>query len=453
MQQFLKTCILFSISVFALAFTINAQTNVIDEVIWVIGDEAILKSDVEEQRIRMQYEGTKIEGDPNCVLPEEMAVQKLLLHQAKIDSITASSSNVNSQVEYRINYFISQIGSKEKMEEYFGKNISELKEELREVVENQMIAQQVQQKIIGNIKATPSEVRNYYTKLSEDEKPVIPAKAEVQIITIEPQISTQETEEIKTRLRGFRERIESGEIDFSTLAILYSEDTESAKRGGELGFVGRGMLLPEFATVAFNLNDPKKVSQIVETEYGFHIIQLIEKRGDRINVRHILLKPKVSLEEKTAALAKLDTIAEKIRYGKQTFEEAVIAHSSDKNTKMNAGLMANQKTGDSKFEYQDLPQEVARVVNTLNVNEISVPFVMKNSSEKEVCAIVKVKSKTKAHVANLNDDYQEIKDALTEIKGKEAFDKWIGDKQKDTYISIKDGWQNCDFTYPGWIKK
>lgn len=438
---------------FVLTLSVIAQNNVIDEVIWIIGDEAILKSDVEGQRIRMQYEGTKIDGDPNCFIPEELAIQKLLLHQAKTDSITASVSSVNSQVEQRINYFISQIGSKEKLEEYFGKNIISLKEEMREMVEQQMIAQQMQEKIIGNIKLTPSEVRNYYTQLPKDQVPVIPAKVEVQIIALEPKIAIEEIESIKTKLREFKERVESGSINFSTLAILYSEDTESAKRGGELGFTGRGMLVPEFATVAFNLNDPKKVSQIVETEYGYHIIQLIEKRGDRINCRHILLKPKVSLIEQTAALAKLDSIANNIRNGKQSFEDAVTQFSSDKKTRMNAGLMANPETGNSKFQYKDLPQEMGKIVNELNAGEISEPFIYTNSSGKQVCAILKVKSKTKTHMANLNDDYQEIKDALLAIKSQEKLDAWIANKQKETYIKIKDGWDNCNFKYPGWVKR
>lgn len=430
----------------------KAQTNVIDEVIWIVGDDAILKSDVEQQRIRMQYEGTKTVGEPNCTIPEEIAIQKLLLHQAKIDSITANESNISSQVEQRINYFISQIGSKEKMEEYFGKNMTTIKSELHTVIQDQMIAQQMQQKIVGDIKLTPSEVRNYYTQLPKDAIPVIPAKVEVQIITIEPKIPQEEIDAVKAKLRGFKERIENGSSDFSTLAILYSEDTESAKHGGELGFMGRGMLVPEFSTVAFNLNDPKKVSRIVETEYGFHIIQFIEKRGDRLNCRHILLKPKMSLKDKNDALARLDSIAGSIRSGKETFDEAVTKFSSDKKTRMNAGLMANPQTGSSSFELQDLPPELAKTVNTLNVGEISKPFIMTNSSGKEVCAVAKVKNKSKTHVANMNEDFQSIKDALKAKKGEKILNDWIDKKQKEVYIKINDDWKDCNFKHPGWIK-
>ena len=442
---------IFTFLLLAFTFSLNAQNNVIDEVIWIIGDDAILKSEVEEQRIRMQYEGIKIDGDPNCVIPEEIAIQKLLLHQAKIDSIVESPSSINQQVEHRLNHFISQIGSKEKMEEYFGKNMVTLREELAEIIEQQMIAQRVRQKIIGDTRVTPSEVRSFFAKLPQDEIPIIPAKVEVQIITMEPTVSVQETERVKAMLRGFKERVEAGEIDFSTLAILYSEDTETARRGGELGFVGRGMLVPEFANAAFNLNDPKRVSQVIETEYGFHLIQLIEKRGDRINVRHILIKPKVLLSEKAEALEKLDTIAKNIRSGRMTFEEAVIQYSADKNTRMNAGIMANPMTGDSRFELKDLPQDIAKVVSNMEIGDVSKPFIL-NDSGKEVMAIVKVRGKWPTHVANLNDDFQDIRNALLEERGQQEFERWIARKQKETYIYIKEGWRNCEFRFPGWIK-
>lgn len=431
---------------------IGAQNNIIDEVAWIVGDDAILKSDIEEQRLRALYEKIEIQGNPYCVIPEELAIQKLLLHQAKIDSITVAENTVNQQVEQRIEFFISQIGSKERLEQYFNKNIFVLREDLKEMIEEQMIAQQMKQKIVGDIKLTPSEVRNFYNELPQEILPVIPAKTEIQLITIEPTVSKQEIESVKEKLREFKERIESGSIEFSTLAVLYSEDPESAKRGGELGFMGKGMLVPEFANVAFNLNDTKKVSRIVETEFGFHIIQLVEKRGDKFNFRHILLKPKVSFVEKSKAMSKLDSIAENIRLEKETFEQAVLSYSFDKKTKMNAGLMANPQTGDSKFENKDLPLEISTQIKNMNVGEISKPFIMKNSSGKEVCAIIKVKSKTKTHTANLNEDYQIIKEALQKQKSEELFKNWILNKQKETYVKINDNWNNCVFRYPGWNK-
>lgn len=438
------------------SFTLSAQTenNIIDEVIWVVGDESILRSQVEEQRLRAQYEGTPIEGDPYCVIPEQMAIQKLYLHQATLDSIVVSESSVNTQVESRLNYFISQIGSKEKMEEYFRKNTTELREEIRDMIRDQQIIQQMQQKLIGDIKSTPAELRRFVNKLPEDSIPTVPSEVEMQIVSFEPPVPMEETNRIKERLREFTDRVQTGGTEFSVLARLYSEDTESAKRGGELGFMGRGQLVPEFATVAFNLTDPKKVSRIVQSEFGYHIIQLIEKRGDRINCRHILLKPRISITEKENAIHKLDSISNLIRSEKITFEQAVLSFSQDKNTVMNAGLMLNQKSGTSKFEYQDLPPEIAKTVYEMNVGEISKPFSMIDpASNKEVVAVVKVKSKIGNHKANMTDDYQMLKTFYESKKKEEFLNSWIAKKQKETYISIDPAWQNCKFQYKGWIKE
>ena len=442
------------LSLISMAIGLHAQKNIIDEVIWIVGDEAILRSEVEEQRIRAQYEGTPIQGDPYCVIPGQIAINKLFLHQAVLDSIEVSESTVMNQVENRLNFFISQIGSKEKMEEYFRKNTPALREDLRVMFRDQMIIQQMQQKLVGDIKSTPADVRRFFNNLPEDSIPMVPAQVELQIISFEPPVPIEEINRVKERLRDFTERVNSGTTDFSVLARLYSEDTESAKRGGELGFMGRGQLVPEFSAVAFNLTDPKKVSRIVQSEFGFHIIQLIEKRGDRLNCRHILMKPRVSLEYKNQAIQKLDSIAGEIRNGKITFEKAVMNYSLDKNTAMNAGLMLNEKSGTSKFEYQDLPQEVAKIVYGMNVGEVSKPFSMISpQTNKEVVAIVKVKSKTENHRANLTDDYQMLKNYYEGIKREEFIKNWIVKKQRETYISIDPKWQNCEFQYPGWIKK
>lgn len=430
-----------------------AQQNIIDEVIWIVGDEAILRSEVEQQRLRAQYEGTPISGDPYCVIPERIAIQKLYLHQAQLDSIQPNESTVMNNVDMQMNYFITQIGSREKMEEYFGKNIVAIREETREMLRNNQIIQQMQQKLVEHIKSTPADVRRFYRTLPEDSIPIVPAQVELQIISFQPPIPPSEIEAVKDRLRSFTERVHSGTTDFAILARLYSEDTESAKRGGELGFRGKGNFVPEFANVAFNLSDPKRVSRIVETEYGFHIIQLIEKRGDRINSRHILLKPKVSLDDTNKAIKRLDSIANEIRTGKMTFEQGVIYFSQDKNTAMNAGLMLNQASGTSKFEYKDLPQEIAKVVYSMNVGEISQPFVMIDpQSNKEVVALVKLKSKVETHKANLTDDYQLLKNFYEESKKAEFLKNWIAKKQRETYISIDPAWQKCEFEFPGWIK-
>ena len=468
----------------ALCFSVpvKAQDNVVDEIVWVVGDEAILKSDVEKAWRDLQVEEQKLNGDPYCIIPEQMAVQKLFLHQAALDSITVNESQVLQYVEQRINTAISQIG-KEKLEEYFNKPVAQIREEWRNSVREQKIVEEMQKKIVGDIKLTPSDVRRFYSKLSQDSLPYIPTTVEVEIITIEPKISLQETDMIKEKLRNFTDRINKGEVDFATLARLYSEDTESAKRGGDLGFLGKGVLDPEFATVAFSLNDPKKVSRIVQSEYGYHIIQLIEKRGDRINVRHILLKPKVSAGEIKETTAKLDSIANDIRAEKftigsaaayfntplfadvrndvrskkLTFEDAATYFSYDKDTRNNNGLMVNRNErsdnyGTSRFEMQELPPEAGKVVANMKVGEISRPFTMINSKQKEVVAIVRLKSRIEGHKANISDDYTTLKAIVENRKREEILNNWVSKKQKETYIRINDNWKNCDFQRDGWIK-
>ena len=432
--------------------TLMAQDNVIDEVIWIVGEEAILRSEVEEERLRAQYEGQSIAGDPYCVIPEQLAVQKLFLHQAELDSIEVNESSVSSQVDMRMNYYISQIGSKEKMEEYFRKSSSEIREEMMTMVRNQMIIQQMQSKLTENISPTPAEVRRYYNALPQDSIPMVPAQVEVQILSIEPAVPLEETERIKSRLREFTERVHTGNADFSMLARLYSEDVESAKRGGELGFVGKGQLVSEFADVAFNLTDPKRVSRIVQTEYGYHIIQLVEKKGDRINCRHILLKPRISSDDKVRAIGRLDSIRTLVVDSGMTFEVAVAKFSEDKSTVMSGGLMTNMNTGASKFEYQDLPPEIAKQIYTLKEGDVSLPFVMiDRTKNKEICAIVRLKTKRDVHKANLVDDFQVIREMYEQKLRVDLIEKWIRQKQNEIYVSIDPAWRGCDFQYPGWV--
>lgn len=440
-----------SIILSLMALMLSAQDNVIDEVVWVVGDEAILKSEVESERMRAQLEGRRFDGDPYCVIPEELALQRLYLNQASIDSIEANESDVMAQVEYQLNDYVNNMGSREKVEEYFDMPFMKIREQLRETFHKMLTMQMMQKELMSNIKVTPAEVRRYFKNLPSDSIPYIPTQVEVQILTIEPKIPLEEIDRIKGRLREFTERINSGETSFSTLARLYSEDKGSAMYGGEMDFMGKGQFVPEFANVAFNLNDPNKVSKIVETEFGFHIIQLIEKRGDRIKTRHILLKPQVAEEDLMDALGRLDSIADDIRANKFTFEEGVSLFSSDKDTRMNDGLLPNSRTGTARFEMQDLPQEIARVVNTMNVNEISKPFIMINAKGKEVCAIVKLKSRIKGHKATLTEDFQAMKNIVMQKKRAEKLDKWIREKQKSTYVRINEKWRNCEFKYPGWI--
>lgn len=442
--KLISLAILFSV-------TLQAQNNVIDEVVWVVGDEVILKSQVEEQYRNMQYERQKIEGDPYCFIPEQMAVQKLFLHQASIDSIYADDSQVSQEVEGRINYFIANIGSKEKVEEYFKKPMPELKELLTEMIRDQSVVQEMQRSLVSGIKVTPTEVRRYYDEMPKDSIPFIPMKVEVQILKLHPFIPQEEIDNIKARLRDYTDRVLSGETEFSTLAILYSEDPGSARQGGETGFAGKAQWVEPFAKAAFSLSDPKKVSKIVETEFGYHILQLIEKKGDMVNVRHILLKPKLSLTEKNKSLAKLDSISTDIEKGEFTFEQAVLALSQDKDTRNSKGLMVNPATGNSRFEMSELPQEIAREISKMKEGDISKPFIMMDPKMgREVAVMVRLKNRIEGHKANISDDYQQIKAIVENQKKGEFIEEWIKEKQKTTYVKIKEGWQKCDFKYDGW---
>jgi len=435
-----------------------AQENVIDEVVWVVGDDAILRSDVESQRLYLQNEGQKLDGDPYCVIPERMAIQKLYLNQAKIDSIEVNENQVIQATDQWVNMAINQIGSKEKLEEYFNKKLSQIKDERKDMVREQQTEQQMQHKLVGDVKLTPAEIRKYYNQLPKDSLPIIPTTVEVEIVTMEPKIPFEETDAIKARLRKFAEQISSGEYEFSTLARLYSEDPGTATKGGELGFTGKAMLAPEFANVAFNLNDPKKVSQIVQTEYGYHIIQLIEKRGDRINCRHILLKPKVSEKELRASISRMDSLYADISDKKFSFEDAATFVSADKETRNNKGLMVNKNEssgnyGTPKYEMEELPQEVGKVVYNMKVGEISKPFTMISDKQKEVVAIVKLKNRITQHKANLTDDFQAMKGVVENQKREQLLHDWVVKKIKTTFVRISEGWRNCDFQYPGWIKE
>lgn len=448
----IRSILLALLAVMAVDAAAQSQNNVVDEVIWVVGDEAILRSDVETARMEGQQMGQRWDGDPYCVIPEQLAIQKLFLHQASIDSVEVSDSEVFQQVDRRIAYYVQNIGSREKVEEYFGKTMTQIREQLYNLVRDDEMTSQVRHSLVKNIKVTPAQVRRYFKDLPEDSIPFIPTKVECQIITRNPVIPQEEIDRVKDELRGYTERVNSGSAQFSTLALLYSEDKASAQNGGELGFSGRAALVPEFANVAFNLTDPKSISKIVETEYGFHIIQLIEKRGDQVNCRHILRKPRVTTDALQQCINDLDSITAEINKGLYTFDACVGIVSYDKDTRNNFGLMVNGQDGTSRFEIKDLPAEVARAVAGLKVGEISKPFIMVNDKGKEVVAMVKLKSRVNGHRATMADDYQAMQDVVVDKLSEEKIEQWIREKQKTTYIHINDDWRNCEFKYPGWIK-
>lgn len=440
--------------------------SVVDEVIWVVGDEAILKSEVEVTRIQAAMEGVRWKGDPDCAIPEQLAVQKLFLHQAAIDSIEVTENEVAQAIEQRIDYMIQQTGSREKLEEYKKQSLSQIRQSMHDDLRDQMMIQRMKEKLVKEIQVTPAEVRRYFRDLPLDSIPFVPTEVEVQIVTNTPRISIEEINRVKDELREYTERVNSGETSFQTLARLYSEDPGSRRAGGELDYTGRGMLDPAFAAVAFNLTDPKKISKIVESEFGFHIIQLVDKRGDKIKVRHILRKPVVSDSAVNASIAFLDTIADNLRNGVLpkklegfytgtfTFEDAATILSDDKDTRNNRGLMSNRSENGqtSRFQLQDLPPEVARVVDKMEVGQISDAFSMVNSQGKTVCVIAKLKSRTEGHKATITEDFQVMKNIVLEKRREQVIHDWVVNKIRNTYVHVNDNYRNCQFEYEGWVK-
>ncbi len=447
---------LLSIAAILSAISLWAATpgNVIEEVAWMIGDEPIYRSDIERMYQDMQSERVPVQGDPYCIIPEQIAIERLFLHQADLDTIEVQESMVQVQLDQQMNYLINNLGSREKVEQYFRKPFPEIREYYAENIRNRSRIQQVRSKLTEDIKVTPGDVRRYFDALPTDSVPFMPLQVEVQLLTLNPQIPRQEIDDVKARLRDYADRVTRGESEFSILAVLYSEDPGSAPRGGEMGFMGRGQLVPEFAAVAFNLNDPKKVSKIVETEYGFHIIQLIEKRGDRINARHILLRPKVAEKDLTDALARLDSVRVDIVDRKYfTYEEAVRHISQDKDTRLSNGVMVNQENGTTRFQMSELPQEVAKAVAELQPGEISQPFIMRDPKrDREIVAMVKLTNRIDAHQANMADDYQTIKNMYENAQREEIITKWLQNKIKDTYVRIEEGWRGCDFKHK-WVQQ
>lgn len=449
-----RTCVLlFSLLCFTL-YTM-AQSNVIDEVVWIVGDEAILRSDVERQRLEM---GGALNGNPYCVIPEQLAIQKLFLQQADLDSIYVEDSEVNNYVEQDFNDKVMRAGSTEKLEEYMRMSATQIREELFDIYKSRLIVRDVHKSLTADVKVTPAEVRRYFKDLPEDSLPLIPTQVEVQILVQQPRIPQEEIDRLKAELRDYTERVTSGTTSFATLARLYSEDNASARQGGELPYMGKGELDPAFANVAFSMTEPNKVSKIVQSEFGYHIIQLIDKRGDKVKCRHILKHPRVAQADIDTAMAHLDSIASDIRREVVTFDNAVLLASDDKDTRNNHGILTNRKETDertSRFEMSELSTlspELARVVDTLEVGEISKPFEMVNAKGMTVCAIARLKSRVKSHRAHISEDFQVLKAVVENKKSEEIIANWIREKQKSIYVRINEDWRDCEFQYPGWIK-
>jgi peptidyl-prolyl cis-trans isomerase SurA len=427
-----------------------AQDTLIDGVVAVVGGNVILKSDIESQYLQMRSEGS-ITGSATrmkCSILDNILFQKLLVHEAGVDSLTATDAQVDSEMDRRMRYFISQAGSPEELEKFYGKSIIQIKEELREIIREQLLADQERKKITDNVTVSPAEVKAFYKKIPKDSLPDIPSEVEVGMIVKTPVIGDAEKQLVEDRLKEFRTRVLKGD-DFATLAVLYSEDPGSASKGGELGMFQRGTMRPEFEAAAFKLK-PGEVSDVVQTEDGYHIIQLIERRGEYINVRHILLQPKVSQADLNRAKIFLDSVSTLVATKKITFEAAVQKFSDDP-SKNNGGMLVNPQTGNAQFRMNELDPKVFFVIDKLKKGEISAAAKWDERGKVQFRSYY-LKERTDPHKADLSKDYQQVYGWTLNKKQDDAIQAWIEDKRKSTYIYIADPYSGCDFGRT-WVTK
>lgn len=434
-------------------FTTNAQNEgiILDQVIAIVGGNIVLQSDLEVQYEQYRLQNGVQGNDPEarCGILEQMVYQKLLLNQAELDSVEVTDGQVESELDRRLRYYISMMGSQEKFEEFYQKTVVEFKEEFRPQIREQMRVESVQQTLTKDIKITPSEVRSFYKEIPKDSLPFINSEVKLSQIVKLPPVNQEEIERVKNRLQEIRYRVLNGE-NFATLAILYSEDPGSAKKGGELGLFGRGEMYPEFEATAFTV-EKGKVSDIVKTEAGFHILQLIERRGEYVNVRHILMRPKVSPLDLAIAKVELDSIADLIDEEKYTFDEAVVEFSEDP-SKNNGGLLINPMTGTSLFESDQLDPKVFFVIDKLEVSDISAPVQFQTEDGKDAYRLLYLIERTEPHQANLVQDYDKMQNWALEKKKQEGLEKWVNEKVENTYISIHDDYDGCEFSAEWLIK-
>lgn len=427
-----------------------AQDKIIDQIVAVVGSNIILKSDVESMYIQQQAQGIVSDGDMKCEILEDFLVEKLLLAEAELDTtIEVSDNQINQSLDQRMQYFVQHLGSEKAVEDYFKKPITQIKADLEEVIRNQSMTSQMQNKIIDKVQVTPSEVRYHFRNLKNEDIPMVESQVEYAQITVFPPISLEEENRIKARLREFKKRVEDGE-NFATLAVLYSEGP-SAVNGGELGYMGRAQLDPNYASVAFNLKGDR-VSNVVKSEFGYHIIQLVDRKGEQVNTRHIILKPKATEKAMEEAKERLDSLSNFIRKEDLSFSDAAMRYSFDKNSRNSGGVVINPQSMSTKWKKEELDPDVSKVLDGLKVNEISDPFKTIDDKQRTVYKIVKLVDKIDQHRANLKEDYQMLSDLYLQKKQEEELHKWISEQQAKTYITIDDTYVNCNFKFKGWIK-
>ena len=428
-----------------------AQHTNLDRIVAVIGDEIILWSDLESQVKQAKMDGDDLGQNPYCAVLEELMFQKLLVHQAEVDSLEVKDETVDAELDSRINYFVAQIGSKEKFEEYYGKSTEKFKDDFREVVRDRMKSQQMQQKITGSIKITPKEVREFFYAIPKDSIPFIGSKVEVAHLVKMPKVPVEEKLKIKAELNLIRAQILAGEESFCSAALFKSKDPGTAANCGEFEFVRRGDFVPEFDAVAFSMQE-NTISEVFETPYGYHILQLLERRGDLYRGRHILMIPEVTNAQMAKASMRLDSVYSLIHTNKILFDDAVKTFSDDDETKLNGGKILNQLTGDSRFEMNQLDRQLFVTVDKMNVGDVSEPVFYTTDDKKQGIRIIKLLTRSEPHVANLKDDYPRISDAALSDKKNKAILKWIKSKTNSMFVWIENDYINCPFKYD-WIKK
>ncbi len=429
-----------------------AQDKVIDQIVAIVGGNIILKSDIENATISQQAQGITTEGDMKCEVLEDYLINKLLVAEAEMDTlITVTPSQVNNQMDQQMQMYLQHFGTESAVEAYFNKPIAQVKSEMQEAIREQSLAQQMRSKIVENVTVTPSEVRYYFRNLDKEQIPTIPTQYEYGQITMQPQIELEEQNRVKAKLREIKKRIENGS-SFEAMAVIYSEDPGSAKDGGRLPYMGRAQLDQEYAATAFNLKGDK-ISNVVQSAFGYHIIQLIDKQGGKVATRHILMKPKVSVEAREEAYNRLDSLATLIRKNEIGFEQAATMFSYDKNSRNNGGLAINPNTMSSKFAVEELDGDISKVITKMNLNEISQPFeTIDPENQQTVYKIVKLTNKIDAHKADLQNDYQVLADLYLAKKKEDVLQKWIAEQQAQTYIRIDNTYANCNFKFDNWIK-
>lgn len=432
--------------------SIRKQEFVVDQVIGVVGSKVLKLSDVEvgaNQAKAQSYES--VSGNIRCEIFENELREKLLVNQAMLDSLPISDAQVEARLTETLNNYIAQIGSTEKLEKYFNKSMSDIKDDLRKSLRDNMLAQSMKGKVIEDIKITPTEVEEFYKKLPKDSLPLINAQVELAQLAMYPAYAQKNIQETKDKLLDLRKRILEGS-SFVALAALYSEDPGSKSKGGEIGFLTKAELDPEYARAAFALNKPGDVSRIVESQFGYHIIQLIERKGDKVNTRHILMTPRPDPDAVKKAAQALDSIAMFLRNDSLKWDKAVMYYSMDENTRFNKGLLVNQQTGGTQFEPENLAKEDYIHIRNMKIGEISNAYESHDKNNKIFYKIITIKSQIPAHRANLKDDYYMLQEAAKNQKKMAVLNEWIAEKQKTTFINVFDSFRTCNFQSNGWVK-